>query len=91
MTKRCDCLSYCGDDPDIHRNSAAPCDAYIGMLQRKRLIDAAPDLLAALKVLLRDIEMVREGNAIDDGIELEPAIYQSNRAIAKAEGRPDTI
>lgn len=84
MSDQCECLSDCGDDPKVQRGTAKPCDRYIGMLQRKRLIDAAPELLAALKVLLRDIKMV---DALADyGLELQPAIYQANQAIERAEG-----
>lgn len=45
-----------------------------------QLIAAAPDLLEALQVLVRDC------GAVDAGIELEPAIYQAQAAIAKATG-----
>jgi hypothetical protein len=83
--KMCECLNDCGDDPDLWKGASKPCATYTSMMQRKRLIDAAPDLLAALKVLLRDVEMVRKGNVIDDGIELEPAIYQARKAIELAE------
>lgn len=48
-----------------------------------RLIAAAPDLLAALRVLLRDVEAVNAGGQY--GLELYPAIYQAHAAIAKAE------
>ena len=50
-----------------------------------RLIAAAPDLLAALSVVLRDVQAVdAEGHLAD--IELEPAMYQARAAIAKATG-----
>jgi hypothetical protein len=44
-----------------------------------RLIAAAPELLEALRVLLRDIEA-------DAEIAISPAIYQALAAIAKATG-----
>ena len=47
-----------------------------------RLIAAAPDLLAALKVMLRDYTAVHD---IGD-VEMQPAIYQARAAIAKVEG-----
>lgn len=47
-----------------------------------RLIAAAPDLLAALQVVLRDYAAVHD---IGD-IEMQPAIYQARAAIAKATG-----
>ncbi len=47
-----------------------------------RLMAAAPDLLAALKVMLRDVEAVSADGQV--GIELEPSIYQASAAIAKA-------
>ncbi len=28
MTNNCDCLSYCGDDPDIKKGIAVPCNTY---------------------------------------------------------------
>jgi hypothetical protein len=49
-----------------------------------RLIAAAPDLLAALRVLLRDVEAV---DAVADyGLELQGGMYQAHKAIAKATG-----
>ena len=47
-----------------------------------RLIAAAPDLLAALQVLLRNYAAVHD---IGD-VEMQPAIYQASAAIAKATG-----
>lgn len=40
-------------------------------------------LLSALKVMVRDMNAVNAGGQY--GIELEPALYQANNAIAKAE------
>lgn len=48
-----------------------------------RLIEAAPDLLAALQVVLRDYTAVHD---IGD-VEMQPALHQARAAIAKAEGR----
>ena len=48
-----------------------------------RLIAAAPDLLVALKVMVRDMQAVNAGGQY--GIELEPALHQAQKAIAKAE------
>lgn len=49
-----------------------------------RLICAAPDLLAALQVLLRDVQAV---DAVGQfGPELAPGIYQAVRAVSKATG-----
>ena len=49
-----------------------------------RLIAAAPDLLAALRVLLRDVEAV---DAVADyGLELQSGMYQAHKAIVKATG-----
>lgn len=45
-----------------------------------RLITAAPDLIAALQVVLRDYAAV---HGIGD-VEMQPAIYQARAAIAKA-------
>ena len=47
-----------------------------------RLIAAAPDLLGALQVMLRDYTAVHD---IGD-VEMQPAIYQARAAIAKATG-----
>lgn len=41
------------------------------------------ELLSALKVMVRDMNAVNAGGQY--GIELEPALYQANNAIAKAE------
>ncbi len=49
-----------------------------------RMIASAPDLLAALKVMLRDVEAVSADGQV--GLELEPSIYQAHAAIAKAMG-----
>jgi hypothetical protein len=47
-----------------------------------RLIAAAPDLLAALQVVLRDYTAVHD---IGD-VEMQPALYQARAAITKATG-----
>ena len=47
-----------------------------------RLIASAPDLLAALQVVLRDYTAVHD---IGD-VEMQPALYQARAAIAKATG-----
>jgi hypothetical protein len=60
----------------INGNQNAEADA--------RLIAAAPELLAALKVALRDLEMISDTG--DWGTELDPAIFQAREAIAKAIG-----
>jgi hypothetical protein len=49
----------------------------------ERLRAAAPDLLAALHVFLRDYTAVHD---IGD-LEMQPAIYQARAAIAKATGK----
>lgn len=46
-----------------------------------RLIVAAPDLLAALQVVLRDYKAV---HGVGD-LEMQPALYQASAAIQKAE------
>jgi len=48
-----------------------------------KLIEAAPDLLTALQVVLRDYTAV---HGIGD-VEMQPAIYQARAAIAKATGK----
>ncbi len=47
-----------------------------------RLIAAAPELLAALQVVLRDYTAVHD---IGD-VEMQPALYQARAAITKATG-----
>jgi hypothetical protein len=49
-----------------------------------RLIAAAPDLLSALKVLLRDMEAVDAAGQY--GLELQVGMNQAHKAIAKATG-----
>ena len=48
-----------------------------------RLIAAAPDLLAALQVMVRDYTAA---HADDGSLEMQPAILQAQRAIARATG-----
>lgn len=48
------------------------------------LMAAAPDLLEALKSTLLDLKAVDAAGQY--GLELQPAIYQANQAIAKATG-----
>lgn len=58
-----------------------------------RLIDAAPDLLAALRVLLADAEDLhrevneRRENDGWDAFEEDPSFAQARAALAKAEGK----
>lgn len=49
-----------------------------------RLICAAPDLLAACQVLIRDMNAVDAAGQY--GTELQPGIYYARKAIAKATG-----
>lgn len=51
--------------------------------EEANLIAAAPELLAALKVMLRDYKAAYDG--IGD-LEMQPAIFQASAAVAKAEG-----
>ena len=48
-----------------------------------RLISAAPDLLEALQVMLRDYSAV---HARGGDLEMQPALFQAQRAIARATG-----
>jgi hypothetical protein len=65
-----ECGLYCGNGRDNRANA--------------RLIAAAPELLAAVQVALRDLEMISDTG--DWGAELDPAIFQAREAIAKAIG-----
>lgn len=51
--------------------------------EEANLIAAAPELLAALKVMLRDYKAAHDG--IGD-LEMQPAIFQATAAVANAEG-----
>lgn len=51
--------------------------------EEANLIAAAPELLAALKVMLRDYKAAYDG--IGD-LEMQPAIFQASAAVAKAQG-----
>lgn len=50
-----------------------------------RLIAAAPDLLTALEVILRDYMAVHGAG----DLEMQPALFQASAAIAKATGAAD--
>lgn len=77
-------VTAAGDAPDIgevwffppHPDDAQRCRA------NAALVAAAPELLEALLVLLRDAQTVCADVAQE--LELAPAIYQANRAIEKA-------
>lgn len=34
MTKKCDCLNMCGDDPDIKKGKVSPCQQFIDAKNR---------------------------------------------------------
>lgn len=67
-------LTHTGMNDDV---SALQCSA------NARLIAAAPDLLAALQVMLRDYAAVY----LNGDLEMQPSLYQASAAIAKAERR----
>ena len=50
-----------------------------------RLVAAAPDLLEALQVMVRDY---RAAHASIGDLEMSPALLQAQRAIARATGEP---
>jgi hypothetical protein len=52
MKPRCDCLNFCGDDPSIDKGLVRPCLTFKAELRTRRLHDAAPELLVALKDLI---------------------------------------
>jgi hypothetical protein len=51
-----------------------------------RLISAAPDLLAACKVLVRDVLYLRDEGTLPAGTENHPTVLAARAAILKAEG-----
>ena len=68
----------------VHSQEAFSLDAHPSITANAALIAAAPELLAALRVLLRDVEAV---DAVADyGLELQVGIYQAHKAIDKATG-----
>lgn len=78
MKPRCDCLNFCGDDPYLDKGLVRPCPTFEAEIASRRLHDAAPDLLAALKGLLM------ASDSPDD----YPDEYEAARAaIRKAEGK----
>ena len=52
-----------------------------------RLIAAAPELLAALKGLVGEINNLVEEGTLPDGAYVHPSMVAAKNAIAKAEGR----
>jgi len=70
MKPKCDCLNFCGDDPHIDKGLVRPCPTFQQETARKRLHDAAPDLLASCKELIncadhnRDMAEIRRARAV---------------------------
>lgn len=54
MTKSCDCLNDCGDDPDVTSFKVEPCEHFVKC--RKRVLAKLHDelLLKKIKVLLNE-------------------------------------
>jgi len=58
----CDCLNYCGDDPDVHSGKVVPC-AHFQETAAKLIADAKADALikqnAKRYELLRNIQLLK--------------------------------
>ncbi len=76
----CDCLSYCGDDPRLQKGQAKPCTVKMEEEKKRRLQEAAPDLLNAL--ILADTILAGMGPLYPQG----EGARQIRAAIAKATG-----
>jgi len=76
MLTACDCLCYCGDDPGIDRGTVQPCPNFLESARRRRLTDAAPDLLAAL-LLMEEMFRGHEDTAQDVFIKARAAINKA--------------
>ena len=84
MKPRCNCLNFCGDDPRLDRGEVRPCATFQSELDTRRLHDAAPDLLAALKQIVSTPAYIY---GYDDGERLDAIMDIANEAIRKAEGK----
>lgn len=84
MKPRCDCLNFCGDDPYLDKGLVRPCPTFEAEIASRRLYDAAPDLLAALKQIVT-VPAVDYGYS--DGERLDAIMDIANKAIRKAEGK----
>ena len=56
MKPRCDCLNFCGDDVNLDNGLVRPCPTFKAEIATRRLHDAAPELLKALKGLLEAVD-----------------------------------
>lgn len=78
MKPRCDCLNFCGDDVNLDKGLVRPCPTFKAEIATRRLHDAAPDLLAALKGVLL---------ACSDPDNYPEEFARARAAIRKAEGK----
>lgn len=46
--KRCDCTSWCGDDPDLLKKTVQGCESYLDRTEPKRILIAGLQRQAAL-------------------------------------------
>ena len=84
MKPRCDCLNFCGDDPYLDKGLVRPCPTFEAEIASRRLYDAAPALLAALKKIVSTPAYVYDYH---DGERLDAIMGIANEAIRKAEGK----
>lgn len=84
--EQCDCTVYCGDDSRIREGKADPCNLFREWERRKRMLDAAPHMLDAMKRAVA----VSERNAPDVEYcdEWQAVMADLRAAIAFVEGTP---
>jgi hypothetical protein len=63
------------------------CTDMPGGTENARLIAAAPDLLAACKVLVNEVLYLKDDGTLPSGVENHPAMFAARAAILKAEGK----
>ena len=82
MTRKCNCLQFCGEDPRVATGHVYPCDTLQSELDAQNLQNAAQDLLASLKTILSACDDRK--NSLDTYAEEFAA---ARDAIRKAEGK----
>lgn len=57
---KCDCTSYCGDDPRIAQGKAKPCETFVRSQRWNRILTNAERIVQALKTTKGNIESLRQ-------------------------------